>query len=258
MDSQKELDLILPFYHPHEGWSEKVETNLRELNRKFAERGVWLHVYLVNDGSPLESYPEESLNRIRQTVPEFDFLSYAPNRGKGYALRYAVGMTRGRWQIYTDGDFPFGIDCVIAAWEKMNSGAQVVMGIRSSDYSSALSGTRKQVSRIVRSMNALFLGLPPGCCDTQAGFKAFHSEGKCAFAATTVDSFLFDTEFILLANLNGQRIESVPLTLRPGLAFSRMGMKVLLRELRNFIRIFFRLRILRRKGLPSAKEFVYE
>ena len=63
------------------------------------------------------------------------------------------------------------------------------------------------------------------------------SAGKQAFLDTTVDTCLFDTEFILLAWDRGLRIDTIPLTLRPGLSFSKMGWRVLFRELGHFLRI---------------------
>ena len=45
------------------------------------------------------------------------------------------------------------------------------------------------------------------------------------------------SDLILLAWDRGLRIDTIPLSLRPGLSFSKMGWRVLFRELRNFLRI---------------------
>ena len=139
--------------------------------------------------------------------------------------------------IYTDGDFPFGWQCAAEAFDRLNSGADVVMGVRGADYGNALHSLRKLISKGVRRLNRFLLGMPERYLDTQAGMKAFRGAGKQAFLDTTVDTFLFDTEFILLAWDRGLRIDTIPLTLRPGLSFSKMGWRTLFREFGHFLRI---------------------
>lgn len=230
-------DVILPFYKPHEGWCEHLCDSLAHLRPWLHERGSSLRVILANDGSPLEFYPQEKLDAIRRECDEFEFVTYDVNRGKGFCLRTAVARADGDFQVYTDGDFPFGWKCVADACERLKDGADVVMGVRGQDYAKALHPLRKLISRAVRRLNRFLLGMPKRCLDTQAGMKGFRGEGRRAFLDTTVDSFLFDTEFILLAWDRGLRIDTIPLVLRDGLSFSRMGFKVLFREFGHFLRI---------------------
>jgi len=232
-------DLILPFYQPHEGWQDHLLESVTALRRELNARGSSLRVILANDGSPRSCYPDDALESIRAAADEFVFSSYDVNRGKGFCLRHAVRQADGDIQIYTDGDFPFGWRCAADAFDRLVSGADVVMGIRGADYGKALHPFRKWISRGVRRLNRFLLGMPERCLDTQAGMKGFRGPGKQAFLDTTVNSFLFDTEFILLAWDRGLRIDTIPLSLRPGLSFSKMGWKVLFRELRHFLRIMF-------------------
>ena len=111
------------------------------------------------------------------------------------------------------------------------------MGVRGADYGRALHPLRKTISKGVRRLNRFLLGMPERYLDTQAGMKGFRGEGRRAFLDTTVDTFLFDTEFILLAWDRGLRIDTIPLKLREGLSFSKMGWRILFRELRHFLRI---------------------
>ena len=93
-------------------------------------------------------------------------------------------------------------------------------------------------------MNRFLLNLPEKYLDTQAGLKGFNSKGKEMFLKTKVDTFVFDTEFIMLSFKNKLNIKTIPLTLRPGLTFSRMGFSVMFRELIQFLGILMRLRFL--------------
>jgi hypothetical protein len=230
-------DLILPFYKPHEGWLNHLLESVTALRKALNERGSTLCVILANDGSPKSCYPDEALDAIRAVADEFIFSTYDVNHGKGYCLRHAVQKADGDIQIYTDGDFPFGWQCAAEAFDRLKSGADVVMGVRGSDYGKALHSLRKFISKGMRRLNRFLLGMPERYLDTQAGMKAFKGDGKQAFLDTTVDTFLFDTEFILLAWDRGLRIDTIPLTLRPGLSFSKMGWRVLFRELGHFLRI---------------------
>ncbi len=230
-------DLILPFYKPHEGWLNHLLESVTALRQELNRRGSSLRVILANDGSPKSCYPDEALDAIRAAADEFIFSSSDVNHGKGYCLRSAVQRADGDFQIYTDGDFPFGWQCAAEAFDRLNSGADVVMGVRGADYGKALHPFRKLISRGVRRLNRFLLGMPERYLDTQAGMKGFRAAGKQAFLDTTVDTFLFDTEFILLAWDRGLRIDTIPLTLRPGLSFSKMGWRVLSRELGHFLRI---------------------
>lgn len=236
------VDLILPVYRPKPGWELHVCEGLAALTGHFGRRGIPIRFYLVNDGSDAAFFPKPVLEKLRAAAPGFHFLSYQRNRGKGYSLRYGVAQTQGTYQIYTDGDFPFGWDGVIQVYEQLVGGADVVMGIRGRDYTSVLPPLRKWLSQGVRKLNRVVLGLPPECLDAQAGLKGFNPAGREAFLATTVDTFLFDTEFIVLAWQRGLNITTVNLVLREGLHFSRMGFKVMFRELWHLVRIFVRYR----------------
>lgn len=234
----RKADLILPFYKPHAGWNEHILESLKPLRAFLHEHDTALRLILANDGSPLSMYPQEILDSLHNASDEFLFSTYEVNHGKGYCLRCAVSQADGDFIFYTDGDFPFGYKCIEDAFLRLEDGADVVMGVRGTDYSRALHPHRKMISQNVRSLNRFLLGLPQKYLDTQAGMKAFRKgAGRDAFLATTVDTFLFDTEFILLAWDRGLRIDTIPLQLREGLSFSKMGMKVLVRELRHFMRI---------------------
>lgn len=240
------IDIILPLYHPKHGWDEHVRENIRELRAFFGEKAS-LRFVIVDDGSGQGAFDPAALDRVKAEAGNFQFLTYEPNRGKGYAVRYAATRSEADYIVYTDGDFPFGWSGVADAWRKLEEGADVVMGVRDSGYAAALSPGRKLLSSCVRLLNRALLGMPGRFLDTQAGLKGFNRRGRQAFLAVETETFLFDTEFILIAWTHGLKIETAPLTLRPGLHFSRMGFSVMFRELGHFFRILWKFRVLRKK-----------
>ena len=241
------VDILVPAYKPPTGWDAKICDAIRSLRRHFAGQEVELTLHLVNDGSALAYYDEEAMKRIQDAADgHFHFHTYTPNHGKGYALRYGVSQTKGDYLVYTDTDFPFGWETVALAIEKLRNGADVVMGQRGAEYTESLSPMRRLLSKSVRKMNRLLLGLPDDLLDAQSGLKGFNAKGREVFLQTTVDTFVFDSEFILMAWNRNLDIQTVPLHLAPGLKMSRMGLKVMIREGLLFLRVFLKNRLFTR------------
>ncbi|MBE6356840.1 MAG: DUF3473 domain-containing protein [Lentisphaerae bacterium] len=240
------FDILLPLYRPRDGWEEPVCHAVSRIAAALSGKGD-VHLYITNDGAPPEYYPQTALDRVNAAVGgNLHFLPYEKNRGKGYSLRHLVQHADGDHIVYTDGDFPFGSEAVIRAFELLAGGADVVMGRRSAEYAEALCASRKMLSGGAKLLNRLLLGLPPELQDTQAGLKGFNRKGRDAFLKTTVDTFIFDTEFILLAKQSRLRIVPFDITIREGLHFSAMGAKVMFRELLHFCRILWQIRICRK------------
>lgn len=104
MNARADIDLVLPCYNPPSGWEERVATHFREVERLFSP--VRFHLFIVSDGSR-RGYEPETIDRLRQLIPDVCVVDYKPNRGKGYALREAVKRCTSPYIIYTDYDFPY-------------------------------------------------------------------------------------------------------------------------------------------------------
>ena len=237
------LDILCPLYAPRARWENSIIDAALNLQKEIPS-SVDVHFYITNDGAADEYYPQESLQKLSNAVNgKFHFLKYEKNRGKGYSLRHLVKHSEGDYIIYTDGDFPFGWKSVAEAFDLLASGSDVVMGRRNRNYNAALSPFRKILSAGVHVLNKLLCGLPVDIQDTQAGMKGFNRRGREAFLQTTVNSFVFDTEFILLAYNRNLKITPLDVEFKPDLKLSSMGLKVLFRELFCFIKVLWRIRI---------------
>ena len=237
------LDILLPCYKPHVNWEKNIIDAVSNLQKSLGSLGE-IHLYITNDGAPDEYYDENVLKKISDAVGgRFYFLKYEKNRGKGYSLRYLVKNADGDLIVYTDGDFPFGYESVAEFFKMLADGNDVVMGRRNRSYKEALTPFRKCLSGGLKLLNQLLCGLPEDIQDTQAGLKGFNRKGRDAFLKTTVETFVFDTEFILLAWNMRLKIAPVDVQLRPDLKLSSMGFKVLFRELLCFARVLWRVRI---------------
>lgn len=230
-----QLDLILPAYNPSKGWHLYALERIGELRTL---RPQWdIRLLVVSDGSLLghEGEVQEALKLGMNAA--FVHLHYSGNRGKGYALRYAVDRSSADYVLYTDWDFPFTLESYLEALDSLSYGAEVVLPVRQLErYMRHLSPMRRMLSSGSRLLNRLLLALPSN--DTQGGIKAFNRRGKDIFLSTRIERFLFDTEFIALAVRQQADVRLTTCQIRPEIVMSTMSWTTLRRELRYIPRLY--------------------
>lgn len=225
------LDLIIPCCNPPEGWVGQMAADFRELQALLP--GTDIRLILVNDGS-VRNMHSGMLQELTNRIPGIRIIDHPVNRGKGYACRLGVAVSDAPYLVCTDYDFPFGVEAVKRAFDKLLDGVDVVAGSRGHQYVALLPPTRKMITRVNRLMNRYLLQLP--VADAQAGLKAFNSRGKMEFLSTRIDGFLYDSEFVKRAGRNKTlSIQSIPISCRPDIRFSDFRSTVLLREFVNFM-----------------------
>ena len=230
------LDIILPAYNPLPGWEEVVIGRFQSLVKALPD--VKIRLFIVNDGSQRldENY---SVGLIQQVIPDLQWISYKENRGKGYALRQGVKKSTADFVVYTDIDWPYTEESMIGVIRTLTGTADAVIGKRDDNYYTHLPPARRRISRLLRSFNAKLLRLKVD--DTQAGLKGFRKNVKDIFLSTTIDRYLFDLEFIYLISAKKEiKVIGYPISLRPGITFSKMNRKILFQEARNFLKIWLR------------------
>ncbi len=230
------LDIILPAYNPLPGWETIVTERFQSLVKALPELN--LRLFVVNDGSR-DLDEQVSLSRLREVVPDAQWISYMPNRGKGYALRQGVEQAHGDYVVYTDIDWPYTEESMVLLIRRLAGGVDAAIGIRDEKYYAHLPPGRRRISRWLRKINGVILRLSVN--DTQAGLKGFRQPVRSIFLATTIDRYLFDLEFVyLLSRRQNLVIQGIPITLREGITFSKMNRKILLQEARNFLRVWLK------------------
>jgi len=232
------LALILPCYNPLSGWADNVLTSLAHL-QTLLPAATTVHLYLVNDGSAAGIAPAE-IEQLRAALPQFTYLSYPANRGKGYALRAGVAATQEPICLFTDIDFPYEETSVAALYrELLTSHCDLAVGVRDAEYYVHVPAARRRVSHLLRRLTRNLLHLPVS--DTQCGLKGFNATGRSLFLQTTTNRYLFDLELIFLASRQLRvRVQAVPVRLKPGVVFSSLNPRILLTEGSTFLRILAR------------------
>lgn len=231
------MTILLPCYNPPEGWEKQVVVSMDIISKALKPQIENLHLVIVNDGS-VSNCTTEQQEYVSSNVLNCEFVNYEQNRGKGYALRQGVKEIKTNFTVYTDIDFPYQEESLVAIANKLLSGAAVALGHRGKDYYSKTPWFRKVVSKTLRWVLKTFLRLPTD--DSQCGLKGYNQVGAAVFLSTKIDRFLFDLEFIKLAARKKLKIEKVNVELKPNVVFSKVNTRILLREFGNFLRVLFR------------------
>lgn len=230
------LDIVCPCYNPNPGFADSLAQSLAELRAFYPDKH--LHLIVVNDGSP-RNFGGEQRAVLRRAVPGVEIVDI-PHGGKGEAIRAGIARSRAPYTVYTDIDMPYTAESMREVIDRVFAGADVVIAVRNRSYHSRLSPLRKAMSYGSKMLNRIFLHIRH--TDTQGGLKGLSPRAREVMLRTGISGFLFDTEFVVLAARDKRlRIEEVETMLRDGVVMSKMPVRVLFRELRNFFRIAVRL-----------------
>lgn len=235
MSVSARLNVIVPCYNPPDGWELALAERFGAFCRHETAQTSQITLTVVNDGSP-RNVEQIHFDRLKTLVPDVNIVHYTENRGKGYALRQGVAASVADYYLVTDTDFPYTIDSMHRVANALIARGGITAGSRDTDYYKHVPPFRRFLSKGLRWMLRNLLRQPIG--DSQCGLKAFDNAGKVIFLETTIDRFLFDLEFLMIAK-GRVPITPVSVELREGVVFSKVGYKVLLTEGRNFLKLLF-------------------
>jgi glycosyltransferase involved in cell wall biosynthesis len=233
-----DLSVIVPAYR--EG--PRIYNNLLKLLAELDQMRIDYEVIVVSDGNTDETVTEAE----RVGSPRVKVLSYAANRGKGYALGYGVNHAAGRLVTFIDADMeldPRDIGPFVELME--NAQADIVIGskrhpqskVRYPAFRRFESFAYQVLIRVLFNLNVR---------DTQTGHKLFRRQVLAdVVPLLAVKRFAFDLELLVVAQHIGyRRVVEAPIrldfqfnsTVRPSSVFSILW---------DTAAIFYRLRILR-------------
>lgn len=229
------LQVIVPCYNPPEGWEAALAGRFLDFQGIMADFLPGVGLSVVNDGSERHA-TESNFSRLRGLVPGVQIVSYAENRGKGHALRQGVAAAAADFYLVTDADFPYTLDSMRRVVEVLHAQGGIAAGNRDTAYYTKVPASRRALSKGLRWLLRHVLRQPID--DSQCGLKAFDRTGRAVFLDTTIERFLFDLEFLMLARQRRVKVVPVPVELRQGVTFSQVGWRVLAAEGGNFMRLF--------------------
>jgi len=239
MNLKPKISIVLPCYNPKDGWEDTIincyNALLKQISTTFSTE-----LMVVNDGS-IKEINEDIIKNISSKCQDFSYIKIPQNRGKGFALRYAIAKCESDYIVYTDYDFPYEIDNIIETIYLLHRNKlNIVVGTRDLNYLKSLPLKRRIISAALSLANHIFFP-KMFIMDTQSGLKGFDQTGREVFMKTSINTYLFDTEFVNMASkIKGLRIGKINLQLRNGVSFSKMTNKVLREELFNYFKLILK------------------
>jgi dolichyl-phosphate beta-glucosyltransferase len=203
------LSLVIPAYN--EG--RKIAADLTAACQYFDAAGEPYEIIVVDDGSTDET--AQAVARFQQAHPTVKLITYAPNRGKGHAVKTGMLQAAGRYVLFADAGSCVPYHEVQKGLRLLQDGYDVAIGSRGLKDSSVVIKQpryRRIGARCFRFLVQRVMGLPQ-IHDTQCGFKLFRREAASTlFAAQRTDGFMFDVETLVNARRRGYRIAEFPVT----------------------------------------------
>lgn len=202
-----QLSVIIPAYN-EEG---RLPQTLDSVYTYLHGRGTKFEIIVVDDGS--HDHTVDVVESFAQGKEGVRVISYAPNKGKGHAVRVGMLAAEGDLVIFNDADGSSPISEIDKLEASMAKGFDVAIGSRAkpdeSRHVEALA-YRKYIGNtfnmIVRSL------IVPGIHDTQCGFKMFkHNVAQDVFSVAMMNGFAFDVELLYIARLRNYKIDEVPI-----------------------------------------------
>ncbi|MDA3855684.1 MAG: glycosyltransferase family 2 protein [Candidatus Woesearchaeota archaeon] len=205
MNKGVSLSLVIPCYNEETRFSEQIRFVL-----KFLEKFEDKELILVNDGSS-----DDTLKLFEDCAKNNSFVkvvSYAQNKGKGYAIRRGVLSSSKDFVLISDMDLSTPLKD-FSKLIKYVDDFDIVIGSRALENSNILKRQNLFKVFLGKSGNLgirILLGL--NINDTQCGFKLFKNSTKSVFKKSMIDGFGYDFELLFLFNKEGFKIKEVPVT----------------------------------------------
>lgn len=200
-----EVSVVIPAYNEEKRLPSTLDSVVNYLRAEKAE----FEIIVVDDGS--KDATAKLVEEYSQECPQVKLISYANNRGKGYAVRKGALAANGALVLINDADGSSPIEEIEVLKAAITGGADLSIGSRAKaarakivkalPYRTIMGDT---FNRFVRSL------LLPGFKDTQCGFKLFkNSVAKELFSKARINGFAFDVEVLYIALRHNYRIEEV-------------------------------------------------
>jgi dolichyl-phosphate beta-glucosyltransferase len=227
------LSVVIPAFNE----SGRIAASLAAVRDYLCAQPYRSEVVVVDDGSDDATFAVVCAVASDGRLPVRAF-RYQPNAGKGYAIKFGVAQTRGRYVLFTDADLSSPIEETARMLAPLGAGADVVIGSRKGPGAEIVVHQPWLRERLGKAFTWLARRLIADVSDVTCGFKAFRAAAaRDIFSRVRVYDWSFDAEILLLAARLDYRLVEVPVRWahRPG-SKVRLGRDVL-RSLQGLARI---------------------
>lgn len=212
--STPSLSIVIPAYNEERRLPDTIR-NLRAFFSRGAATGA------ANLGVEILIVIEKSTDRTVEFAREavagdsmFTIIANEIQRGKGYAVKTGMLRARGELVFFMDADLstPLAEVFNFIAEFASNADVDILIGSRAEAKSQILKKQTWIRRNLGRGFNRFVQAFGvSGIRDTQCGFKAFRKATvEPLFSRQTLNGFAFDVEILVLAELIGYRVRTVP------------------------------------------------
>ncbi|MCK5491005.1 MAG: glycosyltransferase family 2 protein [Candidatus Pacebacteria bacterium] len=202
------LSVIIPAYN-----EEKLITStISDIEQYLLQRKYSFEIIIVDDAST-----DNTVNLIESLKKKYNnisIISNERNQGKGYSIKKGMEIARGTLRLFMDADNSTEINHIDEFMKYVHEGYDVVIGNRKLKESKIKKRQFLYKEKLGDFGNILIrLFAVPEIKDTQCGFKLFSKKAVLKiFPRLTINRWGFDIETLLIANKNGLKIKSVPVS----------------------------------------------
>jgi dolichyl-phosphate beta-glucosyltransferase len=202
-----ELSVIIPAYNEEA----RLPRTLDSVYTYLSKRGRDFEIIVVDDGSI--DHTVQEVETFAETHENVRVLQYAPNQGKGYAVRTGMLAARGELVLFNDADGASPIEEIEKLERSIADGADIAIGSRAKPDESRHVEALAYRKHIGNTFNLLVRTLVlPGYYDTQCGFKMFrHKVAQDIFSVAHMNGFAFDVELLYIAKIRHYRVDEIPI-----------------------------------------------
>jgi dolichyl-phosphate beta-glucosyltransferase len=206
------LSIVIPVYNEQERIANSLEVLLAYLAKQTYSR----EIILVDDGSRDNGLG--IAGNILEGKEEYRILSYGENRGKGYALKYGITRTQGRYVLFTDADLATPIEELAKFIPYLEPNSEMVTGYPIVHGSRKMPGAiverhqpwlRENMGKVFTMLCNILVNL--NVSDATCGFKAYQGEvAREIYGSQKLSDWSFDAEVIFIARKRGYKIKELP------------------------------------------------
>ena len=203
------ISVVIPAYNEEK----RLTSTLSSVFQYLDARSDNFEIVVVDDGSH-DSTPD-LVESFAKDHPQVRLISYAPNKGKGFAVRTGMLSATKDLVLMNDADGATNISEIERLLEALERGAQIVIGSRAKKSEDGSTSVKAHLHRkyIGNTFNVIVQSLLlPGLLDTQCGFKLFtRPVVQDIFAVSHLNGFAFDVEILYIARLRRYKTEEIPI-----------------------------------------------
>jgi dolichyl-phosphate beta-glucosyltransferase len=204
-----DLSIVIPCFNE----ARRLPRTLARTFAFLASKPGHHEVIVIDDGST-DSTIEETAEAFR-SLPENvqgKWFGYAPNEGKGKAVRIGMRQAAGKRILFMDADYSVPLEDLKRAESLLDQGYDIAIGSRAIVDTKIVehqSFLRERIAKVFGLVQRNYLGLK--LKDTQCGFKLFTRESaRRIFGEVKLTSVIFDGEALWLAKRMNYKVAEFP------------------------------------------------